>query len=156
MFPYAPGQLINQTDAPSSRNKNCYGALKRSSQEASSERRYTNAGGTNFAALPGARRLDSGSAARFFYCAKADSMERGTGNNHPTVKPSDLCRYLAKLILPPERETPRRIIVPFSGSGSEMLGALIAGWDEIVGIEREEKYIEIAKGRLGKHCPLFA
>ncbi len=68
----------------------------------------------------------------------------------------DLCRWLAKLILPPERAPRRRLIVPYSGSGSEMLGALQAGWDEITGIERERKYIDIAEGRMADHCPLFA
>jgi DNA modification methylase len=59
-----------------------------------------------------------------------------------------LIRYLARLILPPKRGTPRRILVPFSGSGSEMIGCLQAGWDEVVGIEREAEYIEIAKARI--------
>jgi len=64
------------------------------------------------------------------------------------VKPLDLCRWLATLILPPKRDTPRRLLVPFSGSGSEMIGAFLAGWDEVIGIEREAEYVEIAKARL--------
>jgi site-specific DNA-methyltransferase (adenine-specific) len=44
---------------------------------------------------------DSGSAARFFYCAKASRKERGESNNHPTVKPIKLMEYLVKLITPP-------------------------------------------------------
>jgi site-specific DNA-methyltransferase (adenine-specific) len=71
-------------------------------------------------------------------------------NNHPTVKPIALCRYLATLILPPWTRTPRRILVPYSGSGSEMIGALQANWDCITGIEQESEYITIAKERL-KH-----
>lgn len=69
-------------------------------------------------------------------------------NNHPCLKPLDLNRYLASLILPPERDTPRRILVPFSGSGSEMIGALMAGWDEAVGLEMEPEYVAIAEARL--------
>lgn len=69
-------------------------------------------------------------------------------NSHPTVKPLALCKYLATLILPPERDTPRRLLVPFAGSGSEMIGAMLAGWDEVVGIEKEAEYIEIATARL--------
>lgn len=69
-------------------------------------------------------------------------------NHHPTVKPLALCEYLARLILPPKRDTPRRLLVPFSGSGSEMIGALLAGWDEVVGIEREAEYVAIAEARL--------
>jgi len=93
---------------------------------------------------------DSGGASRFFYCAKASKTERGEGNTHPTVKPLKLIEYLARLILPPERDTPRRLLVPFSGSGSEMLGALAAGWDEVIGIEREAAYVKIAKRRIAR------
>ena len=71
-------------------------------------------------------------------------------NGHPTVKPIDLTRWLATLLLPPAEYAPRRILVPFSGSGSEMIGASLAGWEEIVGIEMEEEYVEIAEARL-KH-----
>lgn len=69
-------------------------------------------------------------------------------NAHPTVKPLDLCRYLATLLLPPRRDTPRRLLVPFCGSGSEMIGGLLAGWDEVVGIEKEAEYVEIAEARI--------
>lgn len=90
---------------------------------------------------------DEGGASRFFYKAKAGRKERRE-NNHPTVKPLELCKYLARLVLPPERHTPRQLLVPFSGSGSEMLGALQSGWDHVTGIEREPRYVEIAKRRL--------
>lgn len=89
---------------------------------------------------------DSG-VSRLFYVAKAGPKER-KGNDHPTVKPLALCVHLARLILPPPRKTPRRLIVPFSGSGSEMLGALMAGWDHVTGIECDPQYVEIAKRRL--------
>jgi hypothetical protein len=71
----------------------------------------------------------------------------GARNFHPTVKPIALMEYLAKLLLPPK---PGVILVPFSGSGSEMIGALKAGWPAVVGIERESTYVEIAQRRL-KH-----
>jgi hypothetical protein len=94
----------------------------------------------------------SGGASRFFYCAKSSKRERNSGgpNNHPTVKPLALCEYLARLILPPPREDgqPRRLLVPFAGSGSEMIGALRAGWDEVIGIELEEQYAAIADKRI--------
>lgn len=104
--------------------------------------------------------FDTGSAARFFYTAKASTKERNAGlaghNPHPTVKPLALTEHLARLLLPPERDTPRRILVPFAGSGSEIIGALRAGWDEAVGIEREPEYVAIAEKRirhwLGEHC----
>jgi site-specific DNA-methyltransferase (adenine-specific) len=79
---------------------------------------------------------------RFFYCGKVTTGERNAGlpkgmvNDHPTLKPIFLTRYLASLLLPPKRaSSPRRILVPFSGAGSEMIGAVLAGWDEVVGIE---------------------
>ncbi len=128
---------------------------------------------------------DSGGASRFFYIAKADSAERNAGldgmpkvfaptmnprgelgasphlptnprayrqNNHPTVKPVDLCAYLSKLILPGDGA---RLIVPFSGSGSEIMGALRAGWSECVGIEKEAEYVELSRLRIIGDAPMF-
>jgi site-specific DNA-methyltransferase (adenine-specific) len=69
-------------------------------------------------------------------------------NGHPTVKPIALTKWLATLLIPPPEYAPRRILVPFSGSGSEMIGAYQAGWEEIVGIELEAEYCKIAKARL--------
>lgn len=43
---------------------------------------------------------DSGSAARFFYCAKASKKDRGEGNSHPTVKPTELMKWLVQLVTP--------------------------------------------------------
>lgn len=103
------------------------------------------------------RGQNSGGASRFFYIAKADSTERHAvvKNVHPTVKPIDLAAYLAKLLLPPKRNTPRRLLVPFCGSGSEIIGALRAGWDEVVGVEIEPKYIDIARIRIQADAPLL-
>lgn len=103
---------------------------------------------------------DSGTAARFFYVAKVDTRERlldGEVIDHPTMKPVDLCAYLARLLLPPPREygRPRRILVPFAGVGSEMIGALRAGWDEVVGIERDERYARLARLRCREDAPLL-
>lgn len=117
---------------------------------------------------------DSGTAARFFYAAKASGNDRwflctvcGSAHprrereacqhglkgsehiiQHPTVKPTSLTEYLARLIMPPAGiGRPRRILVPFAGSGSEMVGALRAGWDEVVGIEMDADYAAIAAAR---------
>ncbi len=88
-----------------------------------------------------------GGASRFFYCAKASRPERGDGNTHPTVKPLKLCEYLARLILPANPKA--KLLVPFSGSGSECIGAMRAGWKHITGIEREAEYVKIARRRMG-------
>jgi len=71
-------------------------------------------------------------------------------NHHPCVKPIALTKWLATLVLPPPRADgkPRRIVVPFAGSGSEMAGTIRAGWDEVIGIEREAEYVAIAEARL--------
>lgn len=82
---------------------------------------------------------------------QSDGTDRTSENFHPTVKPIDLCRYLAALTLPPVTGQPRRLLVPYSGSGSEIIGAYRAGWDEITGIEKEGEYIhDIAIHRI-KH-----
>ena len=69
-------------------------------------------------------------------------------NPHPTLKPLALCKYLANLLLPPAEYAPRRILVPFAGTGSEMIGAGLAGWEEVVGIEMETEYCDLAEKRL--------
>jgi DNA modification methylase len=68
-------------------------------------------------------------------------------NPHPTLKPISLARYLATLLLPPAMYAPRRIFVPFAGVASECIGAHQALWEEIVGIEMDEQYCQIAKMR---------
>lgn len=76
------------------------------------------------------------------------SIKAPAHNFHPTLKPISLTTYLAKLIIPPKLDQPRRLLVPFSGSGSEVIGALKAGWDEVVGVEQDKEYCEIAKARI--------
>jgi site-specific DNA-methyltransferase (adenine-specific) len=85
---------------------------------------------------------DSGSAARFFYCAKASKADRDE-NHHPTVKPTDLMRYLCRLVTPPSGT----VLDPFMGSGSTGKAAMLEGF-AFVGIEREAEYIDIAKARI--------
>jgi site-specific DNA-methyltransferase (adenine-specific) len=118
------------------------------------------------------RDAGSGSAARFFYCAKAsrDDRDEGCGalelkgvhrygeglgeghdpnapamnrNPHPTVKPTDLMRYLCRLITPPGGI----VLDPFMGSGSTGKAAMTEGF-RFIGIEREAEYIEIARARI--------
>lgn len=105
-----------------------------------------------------------GGASRFFYCAKVSTSERNRGLpagvvcDHPTLKPIDLCRYLATLILPPLRSTdqPRNLLVPFSGAGSEIIGAALTGWESITAIEKEENYIKQACYRIKGHTGIEA
>jgi DNA modification methylase len=88
---------------------------------------------------------DSGSAARFFYCAKTSKRERGEGNFHPTVKPIALMRYLCRLVTPPGGI----VLDPFMGSGSTGIAALQEDFS-FIGIERELEYMAIAQRRIDK------
>ena len=88
---------------------------------------------------------DKGSAARFFYCAKANKKDRneGAANNHPTVKPTNLMRYLVRLITPPNGT----VLDPFTGSGSTGKAAVLEGFN-FIGIEQSAEYVQIAKARI--------
>lgn len=68
-------------------------------------------------------------------------------NTHPTIKPISLARYLASLLLPPASYGPRRLLIPFAGAGSEVCGAMLAGWEEITGVELEADHVAIANAR---------
>ena len=85
------------------------------------------------------------SASRFFYCAKASRKDRGEGNNHPTVKPTDLMAYLCRLVTPPGGV----VLDPFMGSGSTCKAAIREGF-QFVGIEMDPEYLAIAEARI-KH-----
>ena len=104
-------------------------------------------GGTTF-------RADSGSAARFFYSAKADAEDR-CGSKHPTVKPVDLMAYLCRLVTPPGGT----VLDPFAGSGTTGMACLREGFNAIL-IEREAKYVADIRRRVahvsGLDAPLFA
>ena len=141
------------------------------------------------------RDAGTGSAARFFYCAKASKRDRDEGcewleerdradqsawvrkcnvcgdtfcdpqtsrphcghddfsfvspsprrNHHPTVKPTDLMRYLCRLVTPPGGV----VLDPFMGSGSTGKAAMLEGCG-FIGIEREAEYVEIAKARIAR------
>lgn len=84
-----------------------------------------------------------GEQARFFYCAKASKSDRGTDNTHPTVKPTDLMRYLCRLVTPPGG----LVLDPFMGSGSTGKAAMREGF-RFTGIELNEGYFDIAVARI--------
>ena len=86
---------------------------------------------------------DTGSAARFFYTAKASRDDRSDGNTHPTVKPTDLMRYLCRLVTPPGGV----VLDLFMGSGSTGKAAMLEGFG-FIGIEREPAYHAIASRRI--------
>ena len=96
--------------------------------------------------LSGSRQMnrfgDSGSASRFFYCAKASKKER-RGSKHPTVKPLALMRYLCRLITPPGGT----VLDPFAGSGTTGEAAKLEGLNYIL-IEKEAQYIPDIERRM--------
>jgi hypothetical protein len=120
---------------------------------------------------------DEGTAARFFpqadwdvevaeallsgpgayYTPKPSPKERDAGlcqrNSHPTVKPVALDEWLATLLLPPVQYGPRRLLVPFAGSGSEGLGAMMAGWERVTLIEQSLNYCALTANRLAWWWP---
>jgi hypothetical protein len=65
-------------------------------------------------------------------------------NHHPTVKPTDLMRYLCRLVTPPDG----LVLDPFTGSGSTGKAAMLEGF-RFVGCELSAEYIEIARARIG-------
>jgi site-specific DNA-methyltransferase (adenine-specific) len=114
---------------------------------------------------------DEGSAARFFYCAKASRADRDAGldhlpkgnnmrvngpreseeakhstlraNTHPTVKPTSLMQWLCRLVTPPGGV----VLDPFTGSGSTGKAAVLEGF-KFIGCEREDEYMPIAQARI--------
>lgn len=89
---------------------------------------------------------DDLSAARFFYCAKPNKTDRneGTvnGNGHMTVKPTNLMRYLCRLVTP----AGGLVLDPYMGSGSTGKACALEGL-RFIGIEREAEYFSIAEHR---------
>jgi len=79
-------------------------------------------------------RGDSGSAARFFYGAKADADDR-LGSKHPTVKPVDLMQWLVRLVCAPGGT----VLDPFAGTGTTGEAAWREGCNAVL-IEREPKF----------------
>lgn len=183
-FPDAPGQIADSSSSSSSRkSQHVYGAMKRGNcRDGEASAHKPNDGPVGFRLKPGARRGDVGSAARFFYCAKADRADRNQGldgmptqdlnwsngsqspgtfqsattnravqNHHPTVKPTDLMRYLCRLVTPPGGT----VLDPFMGSGSTLKAAELEQFSAI-GIELDPQYIEIARRRIGADAPLFS
>lgn len=166
-FPLAAGQLAPESfTARSSKTRNTYGERGRRPGG------FGNVGAEKGSPIPnGPMYTDSGSAARFFYCAKASRADRNegvgssstpvvsagatmreredadwparNGNHHPTVKPTDLMAYLCRLVTPPGGV----VLDPFMGSGSTGKAAVLEGFN-FIGIEREADFLDIARARI--------
>ena len=91
------------------------------------------------------RDAGTGSAARFFYCAKASKKDREDGNTHPTVKPTDLMRWLCRLVTPPDG----LVFDLFTGSGSTGKAAALEGF-RFIGVEKDAEHFNTARRRVGR------
>jgi len=168
----AKGQPGDVSDAaPSDKTSNVYGAMKRTG-EASQD--SDNEGAVGFKMKPGARRLDAGSAARFFYAAKAGRKDRNEGCEQMDKKPllwssgtqnpgsfqaegTDRSSQNNHPTVKPtdlmaylcRLVTPPGGVVldPFMGSGSTGKAAVREGF-KFIGIEREAAYVDIARARI--------
>lgn len=89
-------------------------------------------------------RTPPGTAARFFYCAKAGKADR-FGGDHPTVKPVELMRYLVRLVTPPGGV----VLDPFAGTGTTGEAALLEGFDAVL-VERDPGYARLCAERLAE------
>jgi DNA modification methylase/transcriptional regulator with XRE-family HTH domain len=123
-FPDAAGQHPVARNDGEVQGNNTYGALRHVTRN------------------PIPRAESTSSAARFFYCAKASRKDRGPDNTHPTVKPTDLMRYLCRLVTPPGG----LILDPFAGSGSTFKAATLEGFD-FIGFELQAEYVALANER---------
>jgi len=74
---------------------------------------------------------------------KYGSAKAPAKNFHPTVKPTELMKYLCRLVTPQGGV----VLDPFMGSGSTGKGALLEGF-KFVGIEMDRDYFDIACARL--------
>jgi len=94
--------------------------------------------------------------AAFFYAPKASasdrSMDGAIRNEHPTVKPLDLMRWLLELVRRPGGD--ELVLDPFAGSGSTLIAAARLGFRS-VGIERDEAHASLAGKRFIADAPLF-
>jgi DNA modification methylase len=77
------------------------------------------------------------------YCAKASKRDRGEGNTHPTVKPTDIMRWIVRLATPAGGV----VFDPFTGSGSTGKAAMLEGL-RFIGAEMTAEYIPIARARI--------
>src|SRR5690606_33710438 len=95
---------------------------------------------------------DKGGASRFFYSSKVSKKERNAGlpdadkNDHPTVKPIGVMKWLVKMVTPPGGV----VLDPFMGSGSTGCAAAQEGFD-FIGCDLDPHYLAIAAYRIQHH-----
>lgn len=171
-FPQSPGQQADvSTTAPSKKTRNVYGPMNREGELSADS---DNAGIVGFKMKPGQRRLDAGSAARFFYCAKASRADRNSGLNGMAKKdlnwssgtqspgtfqskntdrssenyhPTVKPTSLMRYLCRLITPAGGTVLDPFMGSGSTGIAAILEGF-KFIGIEKVDEYCQIAKARI--------
>jgi DNA modification methylase len=83
---------------------------------------------------------------KYFYCPKVNTKERGEYNNHPTVKPVELMKYLVNLVTPKGGT----VLDPFNGSGSTGMACVELNFN-YVGIDLDSNYVDISVKRIEAH-----
>jgi DNA modification methylase len=153
-FPREAGQQAPISGAESSKPaKNVYGEYGRTAfaghndsgsaarffYAAKTSREDRNEGCEHFARKP----LNWSSGTQNPGSFQAEGTDRTSPNHHPTVKPTDLMRYLCRLV------TPKGGIVldPFMGSGSTGKAAMLEGFN-FIGVDLSAEYIDIARARI--------
>jgi DNA modification methylase len=106
--------------------------------------------------------LETGTGVRTIYCNKASDTDRNEGceplmlqihkgknrgplhvNNHSTVKPTELMRYLCRLVTP----VGGTVLDPYTGSGSTGKAAILEGY-RFIGAELQRKMMPIIAHRV--------
>lgn len=158
LFPEAPGQQGALTgDEPSGKmgSANCYGRMDRRHEAAPRIESETNA--ARFFYCPKASRSDRNAGCGHLPpkpphwssgdhnpgSFQSEGTDKTSSNNHPTVKPTDLMRYLCRLVTPPNGT----VLDFYMGSGSTGRGAVLEGF-HFIGNDREAAYVEIARARI--------
>ena len=73
-------------------------------------------------------------------------------NNHPTVKPVRVSKHFASLILPQNADENVTLFVPFSGSGSDVAGAVLGGWQSVTAVDISQEYCSMSEKRIRAFC----
>jgi DNA modification methylase len=140
------GCPVRMLDEQSGELKSGTGAIKRTVKTPNALGAESRPVGT-----PMVQYTDRGGASRFFYCGKATRRERGDENDHPTVKSTELMRYLTRLVTPKGG-----VVLDITmGSGSTGLACLAEAFS-FIGIDLDAKNVAIARSRLVADSPLFA
>lgn len=164
VFPESHGQQgAVRGDEPSSPFRNCFGNMTRSvasvpRNDAGSAARFFYCGkarredrndGCDALPVKGAGMVSNTSGQHI--TRRDGGAPAPTPNNHPTVKPTDLMRYLCRLVTP----AGGTVLDPFAGSGSTGRGAIAEGF-QFVGIELDPEYAAIAEARIKAMQPGFS